>query len=85
MTLLLVAVATPVAAQTTAQNDKFTPNLMGDSSHRKTFEEVQEEQDREKAYKSGINKIPDQKAKTDPWGAVRATPPTASNQRPATK
>jgi hypothetical protein len=90
MTLLLVAVATPIAAQMPGQNDKFSPNLMGDGFHRKTFEEVQEEKDREKAYKSGMSKIPDQKAKNDPWGAVRTTPPaasppTASNQRPGAK
>jgi hypothetical protein len=77
--LLVVAVATPAAAQ-------IAPNLLGDGFHRKTFEEVQAEQDREHAYKSGINKIPDQKAKSDPWGAVRTTPPsTASNQRPGAK
>jgi Ni/Co efflux regulator RcnB len=89
--LLVVAVASPVAAQAPSQGDKqFSPNMMGDNFHRKTVEEWQEEQDREKAYKSGMNKIPDQKVKNDPWGAVRTTPPpssspTASNQRPASK
>jgi hypothetical protein len=92
-TLLAVAVATPVAAQAPGGiggQDKFSPNLMGDPSHRKTLEEWQAEQDREKAYKSGMSKIPDQKVKNDPWGAVRTTqpaasPPTASNQRPPAK
>jgi hypothetical protein len=84
MALLLVAVATPVAAQMPSSDQaKPNMNLMGDPYHRKTYEEVQEEQDREKAYKSGMSKIPDQKAKVDPWGAVRTSPPTASNQRSA--
>jgi hypothetical protein len=48
--------------------------------------EVNEERERERAYKSGMSKIPDQKVKkNDPWGAVRTPPPTASDQRPATK
>jgi hypothetical protein len=85
MALLLVAMATPVAAQMPSDQGKPNLNLMGDAYHRKTQEEVQEERDREKAYKSGMSKIPDQKAKVDPWGAVRTPPTTASNQRPAPK
>jgi hypothetical protein len=61
-------------------------NLLNDGFHLKTDVEVNEERERERAYKSGMSKIPDQKAKkNDPWGAVRTTPPTASDQRPATK
>jgi hypothetical protein len=83
--LQVLVVAAPAAAQTPGGQDGFRPNLMGDPSHRKTYEEVQEEQDREKAYKSGISKIPDQKAKSDPWGAVRTTPATATTPPPAAK
>jgi hypothetical protein len=58
--------------------------LLNDGFHLKTDVEVNEE--RERAYKSGMSKIPDQKVKkNDPWGAVRTPPPTASDQRPATK
>jgi hypothetical protein len=85
--LLVVAVTSSAAAQspTSVVDGGFKPNLASDGLKRKTVEEWQEEQDREKAYKSGISKIPDQKAKNDPWGTVRGTTPTASNQRPATK
>jgi hypothetical protein len=85
-TVLLAGMAVPAAAQMPGQGDKG-PNisLFNGASHRKTDEEVQQEQDRERAYKSGMSKIPDQKAKNDPWGAVRTTPPTASNQRPPAK
>jgi hypothetical protein len=84
--LLAVAVATPVFAQSLgAGQDGFKPNLATDGVKKKTVEDWQAEQDREKAYKSGMSKIPDQKAKVDPWGNVRASAPTASNQRPAAK
>jgi hypothetical protein len=76
--LLSVAVATPVCAQSPLVGDKqpgFAPNLAGEGFKRKTAEDWQDEQDREKAYKSGMKKIPDQKVKNDPWGTVRATPP----------
>jgi hypothetical protein len=73
-----VAVATPVCAQSPLVGDKqngFAPNLAGDDLKRKTVEDWQADQDREKAYKSGMNKIPDQKVKNDPWGTVRAASP----------
>jgi hypothetical protein len=83
---LLAGMAIPAAAQMPGQGDKGPSiGMFNDASHRKTDVEVQQEQDRERAYKSGMNKIPDQKVKNDPWGAVRTAPPTASNQRPATK
>jgi hypothetical protein len=71
--LLAVAVATPVSAQSSlvGGQDGFKPNLAGEGMKRKTVEDWQAEQEREKAYKSGMNKIPDQKVKNDPWGAVR--------------
>jgi hypothetical protein len=88
MTLLLAAVAAPAAAQAPGLGQSTGPamNLFDEGRHLKTDVEVKQEQDRERAYKSGISKIPDQKVKNDPWGAVRTTPPTtASNQRPAAK
>jgi hypothetical protein len=83
---LAVAGMAPAAAQMPGQGDKGpSMNMFNDATHRKTDVEVQQEQDRERAYKSGMSKIPDQKVKNDPWGVVRAAPPTASNQRPAGK
>jgi hypothetical protein len=87
-TLLLAAVAAPAAAQMPGQGQSSTGpamNLFDEGRHLKTDQEVNQERDRERAYKSGMSKIPDQKAKVDPWGAVRTTPPTASNQRPAAR
>ncbi len=80
MTLLLAGVAAPAAAQVPGQGQSTGPamNLFDEGRHLKTDVEVKQEQDRERAYKSGISKIPDKKVKNDPWGAVRTTPPTAS-------
>jgi hypothetical protein len=87
MTLLLAGTIAPAAAQAPGGLTDTGPalNLFDEGRHLKTDVEVNQERDRERAYKSGINKIPDKKVKNDPWGAVRTTPPTASNQRPATK
>ena len=86
-TLLLAAMASPAAAQMPGTNQNQMPSfsMFGEGFHPKTDEEVKQERDKERAYKAGMSKIPDQKAKSDPWGAVRTPPPTASNQRPATK
>jgi hypothetical protein len=81
MTILLPAgMAMPAAAQAPGGQIEKGPalNLFDEGSHRKTDVEVYQERDRESAYKSGMSKIPDKKVKSDPWGAVRTTPPTAS-------
>jgi hypothetical protein len=90
-TIMIVAIAMPAYAQLTPNmssgESKISPNIMGDSIHLKTDEEVKQERERENAYKSGISKIPDQKGKLDPWGNVRgaATPQPDQKQRPASK
>jgi hypothetical protein len=76
---IIVMVATPAFAQ-------ITPNLMGDGIKLKTDEEVKQERERESSYKAGLSKIPDQKAKSDPWGNVRASTPQANpSQRAGSK
>jgi hypothetical protein len=79
-TVIIVAMATPVFAQ-------MSPNMFGEGRHLKTDVEVKQEQERESGYKAGLSKIPDQKAKSDPWGNVRAaTPQSGQNQqRPGAK
>jgi hypothetical protein len=87
--LLTAAAATPAAAQAPgmgqSQPNGMNMNLWADGFHLKTDQEVKQEQEKERAYKAGMSKIPDQKAKNDPWGNVRATPPSATAQRPAAK
>jgi hypothetical protein len=66
LALVLVALATPAFAQ------MGQPNIWADSVKLKTEDEVKAEQEREAGYKSGLGKIPDGKAKKDPWGNVRS-------------
>jgi hypothetical protein len=76
-TLLLAGLMAPAVAQVPGGPSETKPalNLMGDAAHLKTDVEVNQERDRESAYKAGMSKIPDKKVKNDPWGAVRTTTP----------
>jgi hypothetical protein len=77
-TMVVVAIATPAGAQ--------APKLFGgDSLKLRTDVEFQQEKERERAYKSGIAKIPDAKGKMDPWGNVRSPQPAQNSQRPASR
>jgi hypothetical protein len=79
--MMVVAIATPAFAQ-------MSPNVLGQSDRKlKTDVEIQQEQDREHGFKSGLSKIPDAKGKVDPWGNVRSAPtPSGQTQaRPAPK
>jgi hypothetical protein len=68
---IIVMMGGPALAQ-------ISSNLMGDGIKLKTDEEVKQERERENGYKAGLSKIPDQKAKSDPWGNVRASTPQAN-------
>ena len=52
----------------------------------KTPEQIERDQQLEKAYKDSLRKIPDAKASNDPWGAVRSTEaPAAPHAKPKNK
>ena len=46
-------------------------------------EEIEKQKATDKAYDAAIHKIPDKKASTDPWGAIRPTAPAAKSKQPA--
>jgi hypothetical protein len=61
---------------------------LGGEQKSKSADELRYERDLDRAYKSGVGKIPDQKASSDPWGNLRsaATPSSgAKQQRPGSK
>jgi hypothetical protein len=58
---------------------------LGGEKKAKTEDELQEEKERDEAYKAGLNKIPDQKPKSDPWGTIRGAPTTPTKAAPQTK
>jgi hypothetical protein len=81
-TIIVVAIATSAGAQ--------APNMLGGGSSKLKANVVdpQQEKERERAYKSAIDKIPDATGKRDPWGNVRspaAPQPAQSSQRPASR
>ncbi len=53
----------------------------------KSPEEKEAEQERDKAYKESLKKIPDAKTSSDPWGGVRSSdaPKTATTPGAKTK
>jgi hypothetical protein len=79
LALVIAAMATPAYAQ-------FSPNLSGGNDKKlKTDVEVRQEKERESGYRSGVNRIPDGKAKTDPWSGVRNAAPAQNQSRSSAK
>jgi hypothetical protein len=85
-TIMIVAMAVPAYAQlapgSAPEGAKPSVTLGGDKKA-KSDDDIKYERELDKAYKSGLSKIPDQKAKADPWGNVRgaATPQSNPTQR----
>jgi hypothetical protein len=69
----VAAVAMLLASPAFAQKPSL--NLLTDKPG-KTQEEKDAEAARDKAYRDSLQKIPDGKAPTDPWGNVRSTDTT---------
>ena len=50
-----------------------------------TPEEKEAQDERDKAYKESLKKIPDAKAPSDPWGTVRSGDTPKTSAKPRTK
>ena len=59
-------------------------NLIPDA-HSLTPEEKAAEEEKDRAYKESLRKIPDAKASTDPWGTVRSGDAPKTSAKPRTK
>jgi hypothetical protein len=85
--MMIVAMAAPAYAQLTpgsSSPEGAKPSItVGGDKKAKTDDDRKYERELDQAYKSGLSKIPDQKAKADPWGNVRgaATPQSNPTQR----
>lgn len=77
---VMVLLMAPAYAQT--PNINLMPEFQSKSPEEKEAEAV-----RDKAYKDSLKKIPDAKASSDPWGAVRSNdaPKAAAPAKPKTK
>ena len=49
---------------------------------RLTPEEIEKRKEADRAYNAAIQKIPDKKPSSDPWGNIRPGSPTAKNKQP---
>ena len=82
-TVVIVALGSPAYAQLSpgggapgSSSGGAKPSLtLGGGTKSKTEDELKEEKARDDAYKAGVAKIPDQKAKSDPWGNLRSSAP----------
>jgi hypothetical protein len=84
-TMVIAALASPAYAQlspggapgsSSGSSGGARPSLtLGGGTKSKTEDELKEEKARDDAYKAGVAKIPDQKAKSDPWGNLRGAAP----------
>lgn len=83
----LVAVIAVLAGPSYAQDAPHV-NLVPEVVH-KSPEEKAADEERDKAYKESLRKIPDSKGASDPWGTVRSSdaPKTAAKSpaKPKTK
>ncbi len=87
--MVIAAVAGPAYAQVpgSGNSNAARPSItLGGETKSKSADELKEEKARDEAYKAGVAKIPDQKAKADPWGNLRsaASPakPTVTHSAP---
>jgi hypothetical protein len=68
----MAALATPAHAQMAGDGPHI--NLLSDTPS-KTPDQIEAEQEQQKAYKDSLRKIPDAKTSNDPWGVVRSDAP----------
>jgi hypothetical protein len=74
----MAALAAPARAQVGGGGgDGPHINLLSDQPS-KSPDEIEADQEKQKAYKDSLRKIPDAKTSNDPWGAVRSDAPKAA-------
>jgi hypothetical protein len=80
----MMAIASPARAQIGGGGGGDGPhiNLLSDQPS-KTPDEIEADQERQKAYKDSLRKIPDAKGSNDPWGVVRSDTPKAAPAKTA--
>ena len=81
---VMVMLAGPAYAQDQSGGGAPHINMLPEVAS-KTPEEKEADEQRDKAYKESLKKIPNAKASADPWGNVRSTdaPKTSVNKTPA--
>ena len=90
LSVALALLATPIPAFWVQPARAQMPSInMMPEVQSKTPEQKEAEQERDKAYKESLRKIPDAKASSDPWGSLRtdpsSSPATAHSAKPRKK
>jgi hypothetical protein len=81
-----VAMILMLAAPAYAQSKPSTSPTLEQMMNGKTPEQIEKEKAADRAYKQSLQKIPDAKAPSDPWGSARsADAPKAAAKTPAAK
>ena len=82
ITILLagsIALSALVSGGAAAQ---FMPGIsLGSDARPLTAEEKEKRKKIDDAYRSAVDKVPDQKKSSDPWGGIRTTTTTQSKKR----
>ncbi len=79
----LMLIGATIALMSGIASAQFTPGitLQPDATRPLTPEEQEKRKAVDDAYKSAIQKIPNQQKPADPWGNIRSTTPAPSNSR----
>jgi hypothetical protein len=77
MTALIGVVSLASLARAQTGSDGPHINLLADQPT-KSPDEIEADQEKQKAYKDSLRKIPDAKTSNDPWGVVRSDAPKAA-------
>jgi hypothetical protein len=70
-----------LALMTGAASTQSTLGVPLKSDKPLTQEEIDKQKAADRAYEAAINKIPDKKPASDPWGNIRQPSPTASKNK----
>jgi hypothetical protein len=94
-TMVIVVLGNPAYAQLApggapgdSTSSSARPSLtLGGGQKTKTEDELKADKARDDAYRAGVAKIPEQRAKSDPWGNLRsaAPQPKPTAQKPTPK
>jgi hypothetical protein len=77
----MIALLTGPASAQAPQSPQSTVGIPLKSSQPPTQEETDKQKAADRAYEAAINKIPDKKSPSDPWGNIRQPAPTASKNK----
>jgi hypothetical protein len=77
--------ASAILALLTGTASSQTINMWAHQNPNMTAEEIEQRRQIDEDYRATMNKIPDKKKSTDPWGNVRSAPATSTLTKQQTR